>query len=264
MLIKKDFPDVGELVVCTVKKVQNFGAFVGLDEYPGREGFIHIAEVATGWIKRIRDHVRENQKVVCKVMHVDKAKGHIDLSLKRVNAHQRREKIQEWKNEQKAIRLFEILAKNLGRSVEDCYKEFGKKLIEKYGTLYAAFEECAYNVETLKNDGFKGDWLKEFDKIAKENIVIPFVNIKGYLKIESWLPDAIVHIKNALLEGEKSEYEDVDIEISYAGAPRYAIKVTAPDYKIAENELKKAVERVSKSLEGKAEVSFSREGEEKH
>ena len=261
MLVKKEYPDVGDLVVCTVKKVQNFGAFVELDEYPGKEGFIHIAEVAPGWIKRIRDHVREGQKVVCKVMHVDETKGHIDLSLKRVNAHQRKEKIQEWKNEQRATKLLEMLAKNIGKTIEQCYNEFGRKLVEKYGTLYAAFEECAYDVETLKKDGFSGEWLKEFEKIAKENISIPFVSIKGYIKIESWLPDAILHIKNALLEAEKSEYEDVTIEVSYVGAPRYAIKVTAPDYKIAENELKKAIERVTKSLEGKAQVSFSKEEE---
>ncbi len=73
-MIKKDYPKVGDLVVGTVIKVQNFGAFVTLDEYPGKEGFIHIAEIATGWVKRIRNHIREKQKVVCKVMYVDKIK----------------------------------------------------------------------------------------------------------------------------------------------------------------------------------------------
>lgn len=77
-MIKKEYPEEGELVVGTVVKVQNFGAFVTLDEYPGREGFIHIAEIATGWVKRIRNHIKEKQKVVCKVMHVDTEK---DLSL---------------------------------------------------------------------------------------------------------------------------------------------------------------------------------------
>src|SRR5207249_3402763 len=83
-------------------RAKNFGAFVTLDEYENKEGFIHIAEVSSGWIKYIRDYVREGQKVVCKVLKVDTEKGHIDLSLKAVNEHQRREKIQEWKNEQKA------------------------------------------------------------------------------------------------------------------------------------------------------------------
>lgn len=90
----RDFPENGELVVCTVTRVKNFGAFVTLDEYDQKEGFIHVRDVTTGWVKYIRDYVREGQKVVCKVLGVDSQKGHIDLSLKSVNDHQKRERIQ--------------------------------------------------------------------------------------------------------------------------------------------------------------------------
>ncbi|MDH7507272.1 MAG: translation initiation factor IF-2 subunit alpha [Candidatus Thermoplasmatota archaeon] len=242
--MKKNYPNVGDLVVGTVVKVQNFGAFVTLDEYPGKEGFIHIAEIATGWVKRIRNHIRERQKVVCKVMHVDKIKNHVDLSLKRVNEHQKREKIQEWKNSQKSEKLMEMLSKKLNKSVEKCYDEFGNDLIKKYGSLYAAFEEAAYDIETLKKDGFKGDWLKDFETIAKTNITILFVNIKGYVDVTSWLPDGITHIRNALIEAEESQFEDVKIEIKYIAAPRYMISIRAPDYKIAEDQMKKSVEKI--------------------
>jgi len=247
-MIKKEYPEEGDLVVGTVVKVQNFGAFVTLDEYPSREGFIHIAEIATGWVKRIRNHIKEKQKIVCKVMHVDTDKDHVDLSLKRVNEHQRRDKIQEWKNSQKSEKLLEMVAKQIGKSVDQCYTDFAQDLIKKYGTLYAAFEECAYDPETLKNDGLKGDWLKDFEEIAKTSISIPFVDIKGYLDITSWLPDGIKHIRDVLSEAEKSEYEDVDIQIKYIGAPQYMIAVKAPDYKIAEDEMKKTVEKIKISI----------------
>jgi len=247
-MIKKEYPEEGELIVGTVVKVQNFGAFIALDEYPGKEGFIHIAEIATGWVKRIRNHIKEKQKVVCKVMHIDRAKDHVDLSLKRVNEHQRREKIQSWKNTQKAEKLLEMVAKQTGKTVEQCYKEFANDLKNKYGTLYAAFEEAAYDIETLKRDGFTGDWLKAFEAVAKTSISIPFVDIKGYMHVTSWLPDGIYHIKNALTEAEKSDFEDVEIKIKYIGAPHYMITVKAPDYKIAEEEMKKAVEKIKVSI----------------
>jgi translation initiation factor 2 subunit 1 len=247
-IVKKDYPEEGEFVVGTVKNVQNFGAFVTLDEYNDKEGYIHIAEIATGWVKRIRNHIKEKQKVVCKVLGVDTSKGHVDLSLKRVNEHQKRDKIQEWKNSQKAHRLMERLVDQIGKSEEWCYKEFADDLIKKYGSLYAAFEECAYEPETLKKDGFKGEWLKAFEKVAKENITIPFVDIKGFLDVKSWLPDGVDHIRNALLEAEKSEYEDVTIEIKYIGAPHYIINIRAPDYKIAEDEMKKSVEKIKLAM----------------
>jgi len=262
-MMKKDYPDEGELVVGTVVKVQNFGAFVALDEYPGREGFIHIAEIATGWVKRIRNHVREKQKIVCKVLNVDKSKNHIDLSLKKVNEHQKRDKVQEWKNCQKSEKLIEMISKNLGKTVEQCYKEFGNDLIKKYGTLHAAFEESAYDPEALKRDGFKGDWLKEFEKIASENITIQFVEIRGHLTVNSWLPDGANHIRNALINAEKSDFEDVDIKIKYIGAPKYMINVRAPDYKIAEDQMKKAAERVTEYIKNfKGECELHRKMEE--
>jgi translation initiation factor 2 subunit 1 len=110
----------------------------------------------------------------------------------------------------------------------------------------------------LKRDGFKGDWLNDFATIAKENISIPFVEIRGYITINSWLPDGINHIRTALSKAEQSEYEDVDIKIKYIGAPQYLINVKAPDYKIAENEMKKAVERAKeyiKSYNGNCEFN---------
>jgi translation initiation factor 2 subunit 1 len=262
-MIKKEYPDEGELVVGTVVKVQNFGAFITLDEYPGKEGFIHIAEIATGWVKRIRNHIKEKQKVVCKVLHVDQSKQHVDLSLKRVNEHQRRDKVQEWKNRGKSEKLLEMVAKQIGKTAEQCHKEFATELIKKYGTLYAAFEEAAYDIETLTKDGFKGDWLKDFEEIAKSNITIPFVNIKGYLNVTSWLPDGVNHIRDALLEAEKSEFEDVEIQVKYIGAPQYIITVKAPDYKVAEDEMKKAVEKIQGTIkQHKGECEFHRKLEE--
>ena len=247
-MIKKEYPSEGELVVGTVVKVQNFGAFVTLDEFPKKEGFIHIAEIATGWVKRIRNHIKEKQKIVCKVMHVDETKDHIDLSLKRVNEHQRRDKIQDWKNSQKAEKLLEMVAKQIGKKIEQCYNDFAKDLIKKYGTLYGAFEEAAYDIETLNNDGFKGEWLKTFEEVAKRSISIPFVDITGYHSVTSWLPDGIDYIRDVLSKAEKSEFEDVEIQVKYIGAPQYIITIKAPDYKIAEEEMKKAVNTIKENI----------------
>ena len=66
----QEWPNEGELIVGTVYKVVNYGAFANLEEYAGKEAFIHISEVSSGWVKNIRDHVRENQKIVARVLRV--------------------------------------------------------------------------------------------------------------------------------------------------------------------------------------------------
>ncbi len=244
-----DWPEEAELVVCTVKEVKNFGGFVTLDEYEGKEGFIHIAEVSSGWIKYIRDYVREGQKLVCKVLRVDRDKGHIDLSLKAVNEHQKREKIQEWKNEQKAEKLLAISAERLGITIDEVWDRFGYDLLDKFGSLYRPFEESVMDENTLASEGFTGPWVQTFVQVAKENIVPPAVSIDGYLEITSPRPDGAVHIKEALLKAVKED--GVTVKVQYIGAPRYRLVVRAPDYKTAEEEIQKAAAKVLKHLESK-------------
>ena len=246
MVKLSSYPDEGELVVCTVKDVRGFGAFVPLNEYQNREGFIHVAEVATGWVKYIRDHVREGQKTVCKVLHVDQVKEHIDLSLKQVNEHARKEKIQDWKNEQRAEKLFEIVAQNLKRTVPECFEDFGKALVERYGMLYTAFEECAVDPKALERDGFKGAWTRAFAGVAHENIVPPRVAIHGYLEMTCAGRDGVKRIRDALCKAAETGKGHVTIQ--YLGAPRYRVLVNALDYKAAEDHLKAAVDRALEEI----------------
>ncbi len=256
-------PEAGDNVVCAVAEVQAFGAFVTLDEYDGKTGFIHISEIASGWIKHMSDFIRVKQKIVCKVLRVDPQKGHIDLSLKQVNAHQKREKIQQWKNEQRAEKYFEIVAKEVGEDLEACYKEFGFKLMEKFGSLYAAFEVCSGDPEAPKKQKFKGAWIEKFVKVAQENILPPSVEIDGYLSVTSSKPDGVEHIKDALGGALADLPDGISASIQYVGAPKYRVIVKAPDYKTAEALLKKisdsAIALIKKSG---GDGSFERERKE--
>ncbi|MHC1626550.1 MAG: translation initiation factor IF-2 subunit alpha [Methanoculleaceae archaeon] len=238
----REWPEEGELVVCTVETVKDFAAFVKLDEYSNKTGLIHISEVAKGWIKYIRDYIREGQKVVCKVLSVNPERGHIDLSLKDVNEHQRREKIQEWKNEQKAKRWIGFAAE----SVKVDPSEIEDPIYDEYGLLYPALEEIAVRGrEALESFGFDKKIEDALVEVARENVRIPRVTITGYLELISTRPDGVNVIRRALRSAQPS-IDDVEIEINYVGAPKYRIKVTAPDYKMAE----KAIEKASRAAIG--------------
>jgi len=244
MATLKEFPEEGDLVVVTVKEVKSFGAFVILNEYKDKEGFIHIAEIASGWVKYIRDFIKEGQVQVCKVLRVDESKGHIDLSFKQVNEHQHRFKIQEWKNEQKAEKLFEIMVEKLSLNIDQAYTDFGYRLIDTFGTLYGAFEECTINPECLPSNDFSGTWTETFVQIAKDNISPPFVTIDGFLELTCPAPNGIIPIKNALMEVKNyKDDENVDVNVQYVSAPRYRLQVRAMDYKVAEDVLRKAADR---------------------
>lgn len=246
--MKRELPEVGDLVVVTIKEVKGFGANVKLEEYPGTSGFIHIAEVATGWVKHIRDYLREGQKTVCKVLNVDKGRGYVDLSLKRVNEHQKRETVANWKNDQKAEKLLEIIASQIGVTVDQAEKQFASDLREHYGALWDAFEDASASEEWLPEK--EGDWKPVFEKIAKENVVLPYIKIGGYVEAYSLEPNGVEALKEVLQSAV-----DEQVKIQYAGAPRYRITVTDKDYKSAEDVLKKAVQKITGSSKKKGVIT---------
>jgi translation initiation factor 2 subunit 1 len=257
MPLRAEYPEEGDLVVGTVTSIRNFGAFVTLDEYGGREAFIHLSEVATGWVKYIRDHIREGQKIVARVLRIDPAKSQIDLSLKRINDHQRREKTQQWKNEGRALRLVEQVGLALKLTTDEASDLFGTTLIEKYGSLFQAFEVASAEPKRFQQENEKASWAAAFLKVAQENIDPPHVTILGTLEVSDPTPNGVEHVRAALLAAEEVDPEAV--EVHYVGAPKYRVRVLASQYKQAEETLKRATDAALKSIKAAGgEGTFTR------
>lgn len=241
----REWPSQGDLVVCTVAKVMDFGVFAELDEYERKEGLIHISEVAAGWVKYIRDYLREGQKIVCKVLSVNPKRGHIDLSFKDVNEHQRRDKIQEWKSE---LRAEKWLSFAIGDEAVE--RQLADTLLDSFGSLYNAFEETVISSKSVLIDaGIDEEYALKIEEVAIENVKIPSVDITGFLDLTCPAPDGVDAIKRSLAAAAIIDDDCVTLEISYVGAPRYRIHVTAPDYKLAERILKESAQRAIDEIE---------------
>jgi translation initiation factor 2 subunit 1 len=240
------WPEPGELVVGRVDDIEDFGVFVDLLEYEDKRGLCHISEVASGWIKNVRDHVNEGQTVVVKVLEVDEDAQQINLSLKDVNDHQRKDKIQEWKNEQKADNWMEIA---FGEDLDgDRYADIANALLADFGTLYDGFEQAAiHGQEALEDTGLSDDDVDAIVETARENVSVPYVTVTGYVDLECPASDGVDVIREAMqaAEGNGEIPEEVELEVTYVGSPEYRIEVQAPDYKVAESQLEESAERAA-------------------
>ncbi len=235
---RQPLPSENDLVICTISKVFSHGAFAALDEYESKEGFIHISEVASTWIKNIRDFVRQGQKTVARVLSVNPSKGHIDLSLRRVGETQKKNKMHEWKRSQKAEKLLEFAAKEVGKTLDDAYNYVGFKFEDKFGEIYSGLEEISISGESAL-DGLEipKEWIKPILKISQENVVIPRVSITGFLDLKCYLPRGVDLIKEAL-SSSMEEVEGIEFDVKYIKSPRFSIIVRASDYKTAEEVLR--------------------------
>ncbi|MFW6321151.1 MAG: translation initiation factor IF-2 subunit alpha, partial [Halohasta sp.] len=214
--------------------------------------------------KNVRDHVREGQTVVAKVLDVKEGSQQIDLSIKDVNEHQRKEKIQEWKNEQKADNWM-LLA--LGENVDDeTYGAVANALLAEFETLYDAFEEAAiHGEEALDDTDLDDDEVEAIVETARENVSVPYVNVTGYVDLECPTPEGVDAVKEALqaAEGNGEIPPEVELSVSYVGSPEYRIKVRAPDYKTAEKELESSADRAKQAIEAAGgTASYHRERRE--
>mgnify|MGYP003413954215 FL=1 len=77
---------VGNILEGTVVNITNFGAFVELEG--NKTGLVHISEVADSFVKDIRVHLKEQDKVKVKVISIDN-NGKISLSIKQANVQKK-------------------------------------------------------------------------------------------------------------------------------------------------------------------------------
>jgi len=74
---------IGEIFQGKVVKITDFGAFVEI--LPGKDGLIHISELASHHVERVEDILKEGQIIPVRVKEVDES-GRIKLSLKNIRS----------------------------------------------------------------------------------------------------------------------------------------------------------------------------------
>ena len=81
--------EVGSILEGKVTGITNFGAFVEIGD--NQTGMVHISEVASTYVKEIKDFLTEGQTVKVKVMSIGDD-GKISLSIKKAEESQNKER----------------------------------------------------------------------------------------------------------------------------------------------------------------------------
>ena len=252
---RQGFPEEGEVVLCTVSKVNPNSVFLHLDEYD-KVGMMHISEISPGRIRNIRDYVVEGKLIVCKILRIDKERNHIDLSLRRVNETLRRNKLAEVKQEQKAEKIIEIVAKNAKKDVRGFYSLITKPILDEHDMVYNAFIDVASG--KIKMSDLKIP--KEYEKEIEEHVMKRFKAEKrpvgGILKLSTYAENGVEIIKKLLKDIEKIKNADV----KYLGAGNYKIHIESEEVKKDEKLLDEKIEEVLEQIKKHdGEGSFTKE-----
>lgn len=251
----KGLPEEDEIVLCKVTKLYPNSVFVDLLEY-GQAGMVHISEVSPGRIRNLRDFVSLDRQIVCKVLKIDRERGHIDLSLRRVNSNQRREKLDEIKQELKAESLVTNLAKKLHKKPEDLYRDMTAKIFKEYSHLYLCFRDLVDGETDLIKLGLEKELSKEVTDAVLEKFKPKKVIVRGEIKLQTYDPNGAEMVRALLLEIEKLSST---LSLFYLGAGRYKLMIEEVDYDAAEKCLKAVLIVLEKFNDKNSTAAFERE-----
>ena len=241
LVFRKDLPTTGELVICVVERITPFAAWCNIEEY-NIEGMIHISEVAGKWIHDIREFVKLNKQYVAKVVRIDQDKNLVNLSLKRVSKREEKGKLNDFRKEQRAEKILEIVGKELNKTLKQSYEEVGFLLQENFGSLFNAFEEIRRSKDSLEKIGMPKNWANALSAIIEKNFKEKELVLKVEIELKSYAEDGVERVKKVL-----SGLTISGAVISYISAPKYRLELKTTDPKNAEKNLKEKLEAMIKS-----------------
>jgi translation initiation factor 2 subunit 1 len=241
----QELPEIGEIVIATITKISDHGAYVTLDEYNKIQGFLHVSEIAPGWVRKVNKYVRQGEKKVLLVKKVESGRKEIDLSLKQISKDQRKKKlldVKRFEKEQGILKNIQEKSELTTKQIE----ELEDKFLSKYDSVYDA----------MLNIAIKGNAEIDDLKLQKKVLVIiedicskmklPSVELRGILEISNNGSNGVELIQKTLTEAENSK--DAKIDITYLGAPRYRLSLLSQDFKTAEKSLRPILEKIEKNV----------------
>ncbi len=245
LYIKDGYPEVNEIVLCTVQKIYGNTTFVYLNEYE-KEGVLTISEIAPGRIRNLRDHVIENKQIICKVLRVDEKNKRIDVSLRRVPIPVMKDKLEQIKKEEFSDKVYSEISKKLGMTKDDLFEKTYEPIFENYETVFEVlYEIMLENNKVSMFEQLTDKEKKVFVEIINEKIKPEQVIFKEKFNVNSKAQEGVEIIKNAITE-VLNELNYEKINISYLAAGRFEIKITHDDIKSANNIYKKFKELLEK------------------
>ena len=242
---EQELPEIGEIVIATITKISDHGAYVTLDEYNKIQGFLHVSEIAPGSVRKVNKYVKEGEKKVLLVKKVESGRKEIDLSLKQISKDQRKKKlldVKRFEKEHGILKNIQEKAKLTTKQTEELEEQF----LSKYDSVYDAMLNVAIKGSNEINDlKLQKKVITTIEDICSK-MKLPSVELRGILEISNNNSNGVELIQKTLTDAE--QVENVKIEITYLGAPRYRLSLISQNFKSAEKSLKPILENIEKSV----------------
>ncbi|KAH9623786.1 hypothetical protein KSS87_015813 [Heliosperma pusillum] len=243
------YPEVDMAVMIQVKNIADMGAYVSLLEYNNIEGMILFSELSRRRIRSVNSLIKVGRIEPVMVLRVDKDKGYIDLSKRRVSeediAH-----CEERYNKSKLVHsIMRHVAETTSTDLEELYVRFGWPLYRKFGHAFEAFktvvtdpdsilDQLTYEVKKIGPDGQEvtevlpavtPEIKDALVKNVKRRMTPQPLKIRADIELKCFQFDGVLHIKDAMRKAEAAGTNDCPVKIKLVAPPLYVLTTQTLD-----------------------------------
>jgi len=256
---EKEFPEVGDLVMVKISRIDDLGVYGTLLEYCNREGMLMISELSSRRVRSIYKLVRIGKVYTLVVLGVNREKGFIDLSKKRLDATpEERQKYDNQYNNAKALNSIisyvasrtQADANMTSCSMEDLYKMFGFEMLEQYETGNNLFKLAAKNPDQfLGRIKIPEDIRELVMSNLKRKLTPQVVKIRGDVGVTCEARAGIDAIKESFKAALEVSTKEYPIQITLIGTPLYMVVCSTLDKEEGVIRVKQAIQIIREQIE---------------
>jgi len=261
------FPEIDDVVMVNVRSIADMGAYVHLLEYNNIEGMILLSELSRRRIRSINKLIRVGRTEPVVVIRVDKDKGYIDLSKRRVSKEDI-ERCTEKYSKAKAVNsivrhVAEILGYKTNDELEELYRKtawYFESKSKKQGTAYDYFKQAVADPQLLADLGLEENTKTVLLENIQRKLTQQAVKIRADFECSCFTYEGIDAVKDALRAGISVGTEEIPIRINLIAPPVYVMTCSTPersDGLSMLNEACKAVEEKIKSSGGNFQIQMA-------
>lgn len=250
------YPEIESVVMVNVRNIADMGAYVSLLEYDNIEGMILLSELSRRRIRSIHKLIRVNRNEVVMVLRVDKEKGYIDLSKRRVSPEDVAA-CEDRFNKAKAVHgVLRHVAERRKYFLEDLYEKIGWPLYRKFGHAYDAFKLAISDeknvVDPFADIDVPQDLKDEIKTYILRRLAPQPIKIRSDIEVSCFTYDGIDAIKEALFAGMAvGSTENSSIKIKLIAPPIYVLSTTTLERDVGIALLQKAIDTIEEKITAK-------------
>jgi len=226
------------------------GAYVKLLEYDNIDGMILLSELSRRRIRSIQKLIRVGRNEVAVVLRVDKEKGYIDLSKRRVSPEDVI-KCEERYNKSKMVHsIMRHVAEKTSTPIEELYSAIAWPLDKRYGHAIDAFKLSITNPSVWDEVSFANDVIKnELQSYIGKRLTPQPTKVRSDVEVTCFGYEGIDAVKEALREAEKENTAENIVKVRLVSPPLYVLTAQTLDKNVGIELLQMAIDRITTKIE---------------